>query len=90
MIKKAWLAFYAEAQKNFEQFHVMDQLNRFRRFQQDVYKSIKNNDDFKLDQIMLDYTNAVEQYNDIFDDYHKFEEFYGSDVKNKTKDNAAV
>jgi len=37
----------------------MDQLNRFRRFQQDVYKSIKNNDDFKLDQIMLDYTAAL-------------------------------
>ena len=87
-----FLDFYEELKKNLESYYVMDQLGRFRFFRMETWLRIKNSGNPAIlgDKMINDYAQRLQEYNAVTDDFTKYEQWYGSDIENKTPANARI
>ena len=89
-LKKHWLEFYAEVDKNLESYYVMFQLDRLRFFNLEVWERIKNNADVRMTSDVLRYTEILNEYNKTLKNFKDYEEWYSSDLKNKIPENGRI
>ena len=86
--RKLLLMFYSELAKNLETFYVHDQRGTLGRFGLEVWIVVKQNLGIILDEKIIICQTALDRYNAIFDDFIKYEQWYISDIKNKTTENS--
>ena len=84
------LAFYEELKKNLESYYVMDQLGRFRLFRLTIWSRLNEEALFAWDEPLVAYIRRLEEYNALLDDFLKYEQWYASDINNKTPATARV
>ena len=89
-LKKHWLEFYVEVDKNLESYYVMFQLDRLRFFNLEVWERIKNNADVRMTSDVLRYTEILNEYNKTLKSFKDYEEWYSSDLKNKIPENGRI
>ena len=89
-LKKNWLAFFLEVNKNLESYYVMFQLDRLRFFNLDVWERVKNNRDLPLTSDVLRYAEILNDYNQTLKAFKDYEQWYSSDLKNKIPDNGRI
>lgn len=87
-----FLDFYEELKKNLESYYVMDQLGRFRFFRMVTWSKLKDPEGPAIlnDKMIADYIHRLEEYNSVLDDFTKYEQWYASDLNNKTPANARI
>ncbi len=89
-LKKNWLEFYAEVNKNLEAYYVMFQLDRLRFFNLDVWQRVKSDLDISMTTDVLRYAEILEDYNQTLKIFKDYESWYSSDIKNKIPDNGRI
>ena len=82
--------FYQEVAKNWESWHVMYQRNVLDKFSLISWQTIQEDKALNTDQKILDYVNALTDYNQSMGDFKKFEQWYSADIENKTTENARL
>jgi hypothetical protein len=81
-------AFYQETCKNWESFHVMDQQNRFIGFATANTELVKGLSIIHSDEQVRKYLEAIYSFNTRLEALRSFEQWYASEMKNKTRENA--
>ena len=79
--------FYAEMKKNLESFYVMDQLGKLRFFKLEICEKLKKVD-LHFPESVLTYFQSLQNYNDSLQDFKDYEQWYTTDINQKTPDNA--
>ena len=88
-MKKQLLAFLDEMEKNLETFFVMDQRQFITHgFRMEAWPLVKDLDIIKKQEAITAYAGAIEEFNRLFKEQKEYEQWYVSDLKNKTSDNA--
>lgn len=83
------LPFYEELKKNLEIYHVMDQRQFIdMEFKAEVWLKVKAQEIILSFDRVQTYGRAIEDFNQFYQDFKKFEKWYASDMANKTRDNA--
>ena len=88
--RRAWLDFYEEIEKNLESYYVMFQLGRLRFFQLEHWLKQGANPAVVSDRNVQHYGQRLQEYNQILEGFKKFEQWYASDINNKTKENGVL
>jgi hypothetical protein len=90
--QKLWLEFHEELAKNLESYYVMDQIGRFRFFRMESWQKLKNSNPPPVCQntAITTYISRLEEYNSLLDDFTKYEQWYASDLNNKTPANGRI
>ena len=89
-IDKLLLSFWQEVEMNLESYYVMFQLGKLRFFAMQVWPLIQSCAEFLLDEQLSRYGERLADYNNVLDDFRKYEQWYAADIKNKTKENGLV
>lgn len=84
------LNFYQEVAQNWESWHVMHQRNVFHTFSLSWGHYLERDNASRDNQKIQTYLKVLLDYNQNMDDFEKYEQWYVSDIKNKTTDNARV
>ena len=88
-LKKNLLAFLDEMEKNLENFYVMDQRQFITQgFVMAKWLLVKDEEVIKKHETILVYAHTLEGFNNLFKEYKEYEQWYASDMKNKTPENA--
>ena len=88
-LKRNLLAFLAEMEKNLEIFYVMDQRQFVTgEFLTVAWDQVKDETFIKKHAAILVYIQAIEDINRMLKEHKEFEQWYASDMGNKTPDNA--
>lgn len=88
--RRILLAFYREVERNWESVHVIQQRGVLDKFTLDVWQRVKGRPELKLERRVVDYGEPFAQFNTAMDEFKKFEQWYASDLKNKTTGNARI
>jgi len=88
--KKLLLDFHLEVYKIWESWHVMDQRNVHDLFTINVWPNLKSHPDIQLDSKIAALLKPFEDYNATMKDFKDYQEFYNSDVRNKTIENGRI
>lgn len=88
--RKILLEFYREVERNWESVHVIQQRGVLDKFTLDVWQRVKGRPELRLERRVIDYGLPFAQFNAVMDEFKKFEQWYASDLKNKTTDNARI
>jgi hypothetical protein len=87
--KKDLLDFLQEMEKNLEIFYVTDQRQFITHgFLTDVWPRVKDQEPVRRHVEIAAYIRALQDFNGLYKDHKEFEQWYVSDLKNKTPDNA--
>ena len=86
-LKKLLLEFYKEVKKNLEAYYVMDQLERLRSFRLERWQKMKDYANITFGEEVLFYIRIIEDYNRALENFKGYEQWYASDVNNKTQEN---
>ena len=87
--KHLLLPFYTEIKANLERFWVMDQRQFIDGgFQTQKWDQIKLQNGVQFGDKVKRYTEAIVEFNTMFDTFKEYERWYASDLKNKTPENA--
>ena len=84
------LNFYQEVAKNWESWHVMHQRNVADKFSLTSWQKVQENKALNANQKILNYINLLIDYNQGMDEFRSYEQWYVSDIENKTTENAKV
>ena len=88
-LKKILLDFLTEMDKNLETYYVMDQRQFITHgYLMDSWPLVKDMDLIKKHEEIKVYAQALLDFNSSYEEYKKFEQWYTSDLKHKTADNA--
>ena len=88
-LRKLLLTFLAEMEKNLETFYVIEQRQFITvGFLMDTWGQVKDLDIIKYQEAVRIYASALLDFNKLFQEYKSYEQWYSSDLKNKTNDNA--
>ena len=89
-LKKLLLEFYGEVKKNLEAYYVMDQLERLRSFHLESWQKVKDYANIAFGEEISFYIKIIEEYNRTLESFKSYEQWYASDVNNKTQENARI
>ncbi len=89
-LKKNWLAFYAEVNKNLEAYYVMFQLDKLRSFHLDVWKKIKGDTEISFASDVRRYIEILSDYNQTLKSFKDYEQWYVADLGNKIPENGRI
>ena len=90
-LKRYLLPLYEEMKKNLEIFYVMDQRQFITSgFHLVVWPLVKDLEAVKKHETITVYARALDEFNRLFKQQKEYEQWYISDLKNKTPDNARV
>jgi len=88
-LKKKLFDFLAEMEKNMESFYVMDQRQFITHgFSTDTWAQVKDMDIIKRHETIIKYAAATEDFNNSLKAHKEYENWYTSDINNKTPENA--
>ncbi len=86
---KTLRALLAEMEKNLEAFYVMDQRQFITGgFETAAWARVQGMDIVAKQEAIQMYAAAINKFNALFQEYKAYEQWYASDMKNKTQDNA--
>jgi hypothetical protein len=87
--KKNLLAFLNEMERNLELFYVIDQRQFVTQgFSMDSWNLVKDSDMVKKHESIKIYGRSLESFNKHFKEFKEYEQWYASDMTNKTPENA--
>ena len=87
-MKNNLFAFLSEMEKNLEIFYVMDQRQFITQdFLADTWVLVKDLELVKKHESIAVYVHAVKEFNRLFKEFKAYEQWYASDMKNKTQEN---
>jgi hypothetical protein len=88
-LKKDLLAFLAETEKNLELFYVIDQRQfTTQGFALQSWEAVKNEEVIKKHEAIAVYIRELAEFNRLFKEHKEYEQWYVSDITNKTPENA--
>ena len=88
-LKRLLLPFYAEIKANLERYYVMDQRQFIDGgFQTERWEQVKSHNGVHFSLTMTRYTQAMQEFNQMFSAFKEFERWYAADLLNKTPENA--
>jgi hypothetical protein len=88
-LKKNLLAFLDEMEKNLETYYVMDQRQFITvGFTMIVWEQVKNLNFIKNQESIQIYAKALLDFNNAYAEQKSYEQWYTSDLKNKSPENA--
>ena len=89
-LKRLLLEFKEEIKKNLESYYVMFQLGKLKFFQLEVWQKLKNESEAEMSSSILRYAQILGDYNKVLADFKNYEQWFASDINNKTASNAEV
>ncbi len=88
-LKKDLTAFLEEMDKNLELFYVMDQRQFIiHGFKHEAWPLVKDQEIVRKHEAIGSYVRAIEEFNAALKEHKAYEQWYASDMQNKTPENA--